>query len=248
MQLGWKFGWHNSFNKGFEDYLFGVLLSLAGILAFLIMAPLVLLGQVHQSVQGRFASAFDIGFLRRLLNQRPVAKITLALVFLSAFFPIAILNSAPRFFELANPAWAELTDQEFQKKVQPYFYIYGLVLFLAVSWVRNHAVKLYAKSLWVMVKKGDLDEKNRSLLAEQGFSIPLLKVELIAPKSLVAIAQSVIVKTTKGTLWSIAIFSPLLWLAAIFLVYFKEFINYHPETGFLNHPFLLLPWIGPSPF
>jgi len=226
MQLGWKFGWHNSFHKGYEDYLFGIVSSWLGIFGLVYMGPILLIANVHQECTGSYSSAFEFSLCRKLLKKNPWGRLKLAMVFFWCCFFLILVSALPRFFENMMPEVDAWTDQEFREHFWWYFYFKGIVTFVCCRWLFSQAASVYANANLVSSEKtGD------------GFFI----------------GRNNFLFRCAGWLWTClgrwaSFFSPAIWLAGVFLIYILEFLNYHLDFGFLLNPLLILPWIGPMPF
>lgn len=226
MQLGWKFGWHNSFHKGYEDYLFGIVSSWLGIFGLVYMGPILMIANVHQEFTGSYSRAFEVSLCRKLLKKNPWGRLKLAMIFFCCCFFLGLVSLLPRFFENMMPDIEAWTDQEFRDHFWGYFYFKGIVTFVCCSWLFSQAASVYENANLVGSEK-----------TGTGFFI----------------GHKYFLFRCAGWLWAYlgrwaSFFSPAIWLAGVFLIYILEFLNYHLDFGFLLNPLLILPWIGPMPF
>src|SRR5262249_32672119 len=77
--FGWYDGWNNSFNKGYEQAAVGPLISLLGVAWFITGMFYVPLAQARQAVTGQWRSFYDYRLIRKLVRDRWVYCVLLAL-------------------------------------------------------------------------------------------------------------------------------------------------------------------------
>src|SRR5947207_8578896 len=98
MMFSWYFGWHNSFNKGYEDAFLGLLSGLLGSFLLILALIYVPMAQAHQAAAGEIAAFFQFRVVMRLILTRLTAYAVLigGLAFTGFIFDI------PRFFTLGQ--------------------------------------------------------------------------------------------------------------------------------------------------
>src|SRR3954470_13942028 len=100
MVFGWEFGWFNSINRWYEQYLIGPGSFLLGMLLFILAMFYVPMAQAHQAATGQARAFFDFRFVRRLVRARLLAYVGLAILMwlASAVLTFAVLASAAQPF------------------------------------------------------------------------------------------------------------------------------------------------------
>lgn len=240
-QFGWYSGWDNSFNKGYEQFNVGQLISLSGILLFLVVMLYVPMALSRQAVTGNWKSFYDFKVVWTLVQQRRLASLFLAGVFSLVSLPFAILKTVPLFRSMANFETESMTATELLAWLNSYFFWVSVAGFIAFVFVRHVAVRIYAGAVVSALKtetlsEGDLSElESRTLNAlglvpERGQFSRHRVVELVG-------------KATRPP-WrvTITIATLLVWFSFVAQIYVSEFLNYHPQRGFVNQPIIQMPW------
>jgi hypothetical protein len=245
MAFGWEFGWLNSFHKGYEQPFLGAALSWLGILLFALAMVYVPMAQVHQAVTGRFRDAFDLRFLARLVQARPLSHLALAVAFLFIGSLFEILKSAPAFFPQVNPALEVASDQQLAGVLRQYYLACAAIFFPSLLLLRGLAVRTYASSVPDAVRQGRLARTDLPTHVANWFDRLGLPTSPQPRPTGVLPAVMAVGRGVKRRFTYVAIV--IVWVAFAFKVYVGEFLNYHPGIGFLNHPFIHLPYVSYIP-
>ncbi len=239
--FGWYAGWDNSFNKGYEQYSVGIVISLIGIALFVVVMLYVPMAQARQAVTGRWRSFYEFGKIRALIRRRRVACLLLAGCYSVASVPVAILIVFPLFIEQVRPATSEMTDLELLKFLNTYFLWTGVVGFTAFVALRVLAARLYAGAVLGAVRAGevsvhDLSEIEAATLERLGLG----ESEDRAPRH---VAIEVVRKASRPIVRAPLVAATLVvWFTFVSQIYVREFLNYHPVRGWMNQPLVQLPW------
>ena len=239
--FGWYAGWDNSFNKGYEQYSVGIIISWIGIGLFLLVMLYMPMAQARQAVTGQWRSFYEFRKIRTLVRRRRVACLLLAVCYSIASLPVAVLIVFPLFIGQVNPVTNEMTDMELLKYLNTYFFWTGAVGFSAFVILRVFAARLYAGAVLGAVRAGelsasDLSELEAATLARLGLNEP----EERAPRH---IAIEVARKASRPIVRAPLVAATLVvWFTFVAQIYVREFLNYHPVRGWMNQPLVQLPW------
>jgi hypothetical protein len=244
MYFGWEYGWLNSFNKGYEQPLSGLFISLLGIALFTLSMVYVPMAQVHQAVTGEARAFFDFRFVWRLVRARPAAHCGLALLTGLAALPLAVLKSlpfAPNFFG-NDPS---LSDAEVLERFQWYLFGCCLLLFPTLLLVRRAAARLYRAAVLKVLRRGDVTRAElHPVLARWLDRLGMMPVPLASRAGLGRVVVGSGRWVYRLALYLLLV---LLWLPFTAQSYVGEFFLRHQDegvtrpTGFLNHPLIQLP-------
>ncbi len=239
--FGWYAGWNNSFNKGYEQYYFGMLISWIGITLFIAVMLYLPLAQARQAVTGRWQSFYEYRLIRSLIRRRPLPCLLLAACYSIASLPVAVLIAFTLFIEQINPNTREMTDLEFLNVLNTYFFWTGVVGFSAFVVLRVLATRVYAGAVVSAVRDGDLSVDKlgaiESLTLER---LGLSKAEdRPQRRAVIRIARSA---TRPFWRTSVVTATVLVWFTFVAQIYVREFLNYHPVRGWMNQPLVQLPW------
>ena len=240
--FGWYSGWDNSFNKGYEQFSVGIILSWIGIGLFILAMLYVPMAQARQAVTGEWRRFYEFRTVRRLIKRRRMACLLLAACFSLLSIPLSILKTAPYFVQNDNPEMEAMTDAQLLEWLISYFFwvsAVGFVLFVAI---RLLMTRVYAGALVEAVQAGDLaldelGEFEREALAR----LELSDAKERSPRHLVVRAAGFAARP----FWAAGIGAAtiVVWFTFIAQIYVSEFVNYHPRRGFMNQPLVQLPWL-----
>jgi hypothetical protein len=245
MLFSWEFGWLNSFNKGYEQAPIGPLTGLLGIFLFIAAMFYVPMAQVHQAVTGDMRAFFDVRFVWRLIRARLSAYVTLAGLLLFASLPLEVLKTAPVFFDGFIPSWTEATDAEVHSKLQYYFLGCCYFFFLTLLVWHLLAARIYRSAVMKVLERGWVsDDDLHPVLARWLDRLELRPVPTVETAGIPYVVRSSGRLVYRRFLY-VVLFS--IWFGFVAKTYVGEFLNYHPVTGFLNHPLVQLPYFNYVP-
>jgi len=239
--FGWYDGWNNSFNKGYEQAAVGPLISLFGIAWFITAMLHLPLAQARQAITGQWRSFYEFRLIRKLVRDRWVSCVLLAVSYSLLCVPLSILKTSPMFWMHSNPALGALTTAQVAASLKGYFFWCALVMLPAFVVLRLAAVRVYASGLLSLVQRGriaasELSPNERTTLDRLG----LLAVQA-EPERHVLVRFVSWTGTRLGRVVGGVVLT-LVWFSFVAQIYITEFLNYHSGAGWLNQPLVQLPW------
>ena len=240
-QIGWYAGWDNSFNKGYEQYYTGILLSWIGILLFLALMLYLPMAQARQAITGQWRYLYDLRTVWRISTGNPVRTLLLAVAFSLVALPINVMLIAVQGFG-GNDEMSALTDSEFLQFLNRYYFWVSLLAFIGFVFVRMFAAKWYAAGLLSQLRSHRVRSSELSGVERHALRV----LQLDTPEQ-VADRHPVIEATLSVSrpMWRTAVLSAavLVWFTFVAQIYVREFLVYHPVRGFMNQPLVQLPWV-----
>jgi hypothetical protein len=243
MTFSWLFGWHNSFNKGYEIAFLGPLTGFSGLLLFIAAMYYVPMAQAHFAMTGEIRAFLDFRFVWKLVRARLFAYTALIAMTGLAFVPLEILIIWPKYIEQMNPGFYDLSVEEYGKYLNQYFMFASVYLFVALFVLRHLAARIYASAVLAVLRRGDV--LRSELHPKIGGWLDRLDVDVM-PVLPGGVLEEVL---KKGGGWLsrrlLFTFIFVVWFLVISLVYVREFLHYHPYLGFSNQALIQIPCITP---
>ena len=245
MAFGWYDGWQNSFNKGYETYYVGIIISWIGIMSFIAAMFYVPMASARQASTGRWTAFYDFALVRRLIRRNRLACLGLSGFYALASFPMMILLLLP--FAYQNiPGMMDYTDEQAVASMKViYFGTTALILplFIFLRWL---AARIYARSLLQAVQSGAIAEDSLGELEWQAFHrLNLLAVQSSPARHPVVRVIGWMGGRVAGAVMGFA--AAFLWFLLVAQTYVASFFNYNGPFNFLNRPMIQLPWLKPIP-
>jgi len=237
MYFSWKFGWLNSFHKGYEEAALGALMGLAGIALFCLAMLYVPMAQVHQAATGRASAFFDFRFVWKLIRARLTAYVGLALLLglASLILDVTRLMAASELF-LGNLAE---TDAERVAFFQQYLFGVGVYLFVALLLLRGLAAIIYRSAVLKALRFGSVRfDELHPVLAGWLDKLEMRPVPLASRPGLIKMAQVTGSWGYRRALFTLLFF---VWFAFCARFYVGHFLVANGWKGFLDHPLIQLP-------
>jgi hypothetical protein len=222
--FSWRYGWDNSFNKGYEQAFIGPTLGISGILLFIPAMFYVPLAQAQLAVCGNVASFFRWRVVRAVFMNNLHGAVWLALAYAVATLPINFLLAAVLFRFNESADVAAIPDEQFRSALDRYFFIAGMVALPLYAWVRVTAGRVYARGLRKALKGNGLD----------GLRIDEVNAGMLAKKTH-AIRRTLLVP--------IVLLLVVIWFAFVAQIYVRQFLNYVPLRGWMVQPLVHGPWL-----
>ena len=240
-EFGWYSGWDNSFNKGYEQYYVGIALSWTGVVLFLLVMLYLPMAQARQAVTGEWRSFYKFRTVWQLVRRRRLANLLLALCFSLLSVPVTLFKTLPYGFAGMNPNINSMPASELLKLLDSYFFWTSIAGFAVFVTLRIVAARIYAGAVVEAFQKGaigvgDLGDLEGRALLELG----LVSREEERRRN---IAVEAVVKAARPA-WAFAtvMATLLVWFTFVAQIYVSEFLNYHPQRGFVNQSLIQLPW------
>jgi hypothetical protein len=245
MAFSWYFGWHNSFNKGYEDFGIGPVLGLlGGFIVFAAGAFYAPMAQAHQAAAGGFGSFFQFRVVMRLIHARMSGY-----VFLTAlFFVISVILEGLRL-AVADPNFRgnrhEVSVEEALTFLRNYLTGCTVFFFLSLLLLRGLTARLYASAVLKALRRGTLSVSE----LPAAVAGPLARLNLVpappaASHPLIVAGRSTFGLAYRGALYTLIF---LLWALFVARFYVGYFLVFNDFRGPLNHPLLHLPCIDSTP-
>ncbi|MGZ8921182.1 MAG: hypothetical protein ACXW3L_09370, partial [Limisphaerales bacterium] len=247
MLFSWYAGWHNSFNKGYEQAVVGPATGLAGIALFIAAMYYAPMAQVRQASTGNWRAFYQFKLVWQLIRKKWLACFVLALFYTAFSVPVTILKTVPGFFLQMNPSLADRSPAELLDFAKNYYFFTGIAVFVAFVLLRLVAARIYAASLLDCIQSGALAED--ALAENEWETMHRLDLLTVRPR----LERHVFVRTVAwlGTRMGraatgFALF--LVWFSFVAQVYTSEFFLKSPMgRGWLNQPLVQLPWFNYIP-
>ncbi len=247
MLFSWYAGWHNSFNKGYEQAIVGPVTGFGGIALFIAAMYYVPMAQIRQASTGDWRAFYQFKLVWQLIRKKWLACFALALLYTAFSVPVTILKTVPEFFIQMNPSLADRSPAELLKFAKTYYFYSAFILFAAFVILRIAAARIYAASLLANLQSGALTEES---LAENEWET-LHRLDLLTvppqPERHVLVRTAAWLGTRMGRIVTgFALF--LVWFSFVGQVYISEFFMKSPNgRGWLNQPLVQLPWFNYIP-
>jgi hypothetical protein len=241
--LGWTNGWNTSFNRLYEQIALGPQTVLIGIILLTVALVYMPLALVHQAVVQDWRGFYRIGLVWRLIRQRPLANLGLAVLYGGLSVPLLVLTVLPVFLPTIDPRLAELTAADAAEYLGLYYLAAAIAVFPLFVIPRLAAARVYATAL-VRAIRAD------RTVADQ---LPADLRELLARLSLVG-AEAKPARRHAVIRWAgaaasaaasvvVAVLTLTAWFGFVSQIVIAQFFHYRGAFGWLNHPMLQLPWL-----
>ena len=239
MLFGWRFGWLNSFFKGYEYSAVGPLTSLLGIVLFIAAMYYVVMAQVHQAVTGQRKAFFDFAFVWKLIQARATAYCGLVIVMAILALPIELM----KLFVLGGQFFSN-NDNLTHGQVLGYSLVYvffgSLLVFSMLLLVRRLAAKIYSSALLKCLRTGTITrEELPKPLCEWLDRLEIQPTPLAANPGLANVAMKSFWWTYRNLVLYVIMF--VVFFGMIARKYVGEFLVRHPYVGFTNHELVQFP-------
>lgn len=247
MLFSWYAGWHNSFNKGYEQAAVGPITGFGGIILFITAMYYVPMAQMRQASTGDWRAFYQFATVWQLIRKRWIACVGLAMLYTIFSVPFTILKTVPEFFPQISPRLLELPPAEALKFARSYYFYAAFYVLAAFIVLRMVAARIYAGSLLACIQSGALPQD--SLAENEWETMHRLNLLTVQP----APARHFLVRTIAwlGTkvgraTTGFALF--LVWFTFVAQIYVSEFFLKSPAgRGWLNQPLVQLPWFNYIP-
>lgn len=239
--FGWYDGWNNSFNKGYEQAAAGPLISILGIVWFIVVMFYVPLAQARQAVTGEWRSFYQFRLIWQLVRARWVFCVLLALLYSALSVPLGILKTSPMFWMHNSAALSAMTGAQVLAALKVYFFWCGLLVLPSFVVVHLVAARVYASGLLSLVQSGKVPFSQ--LAQNERETLERLGLLMVAPEpERHAVVRAVTWTSTRLGRVVGACLLVSIWFSFVAQIYITQFLNYHSGLGWLNQPLVQLPW------
>jgi hypothetical protein len=233
----WRYGWLNSFHKGYEEAWFGPALGITGSLLFILALFYVPMAQAHQAATGQARAFFEFRFVWRLIQSRLTAYVGLAALIAVASLVMEGLRLAV-FTELFGGNNELLSDAECLAFYQDYLTVCSFVLFALLLLLRWAGAVIYRSAVLKALRRGRVVRGELNpVLAGWLDRLDLMPTPVAETIGLGAAARSTGRLGYRLLLYSLLF---LVWVAFVVKFYVGYFIV-ADEVLFFNHVFIQLP-------
>jgi hypothetical protein len=237
---GWKYGWDNSFHKGYEQAFVGRITGAVGILCLVPALMYLPMGWAHLAATGRFRSFFDRRLVKALMRHR-LAQVTIwmaLLVVLAAPLHLAWIRVYGAVEEF--PWLAEASPEQLHGFTESY--VFNTAWLVAPFFLALHllAARIYRAALPdVLQARPDLDHDLPASL-RTGLATLGLWPRAQRPRRhpLVATVLATGRRGTHAVLWVALVLLSLTFIAQMFAA---NFMHYHDFLVWLNPLLVHLP-------
>lgn len=239
--FAWYDGWNNSFNKGYEQAAVGPLVFGLGMILFSLAMFYVPLAQARFASTGSWRSFYEFRLVWRLIRQEWLGCLLLAGLYALASLPLNIIKTIPQFFPQMRPEWELLSQEDAIGLLKVYFFWTMLLLLPIYLTLRMVAGRIYASGVVRALRRGTILEEE---LTENEWE-PLQRLGLLEspePARHHIIVRALAWMATRAGMMTSSLLIFGFWLAFVFLIMMSEFFQFHPFVGWMNQPFVHLPW------
>ena len=152
--FAWFAGWNNSFNKGYEQATVGPLTGLLGVVLFIAAMFYVPMAQARQATTGSYVTFYEFRFVWRLVRNRWLGCLKLAVLYSLLSLPVIVLKTAPAFFPQINTALEDATDADVLQILNWYYFASAAFVFAIFLFLKLSATRTYAAALLSNVSRG----------------------------------------------------------------------------------------------
>lgn len=268
--VSWYAGWQNSFNKGYENAIFGPSVFVLGLLLFSLGMLVLPLAVTRLAVTGRFRTVLQWRRLWRWGARRWAASTALALMITAAGGVALVAKTLPGFFpqmaesrilkleKAGEPVPAELRESASPSREQAlevlrrYHFRWALVLFPVFVGVRILAGRLYAGTILEGVRSGAIGEED----LEESEWQALRRLDLITPRPVVGRPRwrrAAAWLGTRSGRFTARTLTYGVWMLLGVMIVVSEFLRYSgggggaPGRGWWNQPMIQVPWMNWTP-
>lgn len=220
--VAWWAGWENSFNKGYEQAFVGPTVGLAGVAVFAVIMIYVPMALVHQAVENRPWSFFELRRVRVITAATGWGYVIWALANAILALPIFASRGLPVFGEGIYPGLADMRPSEIEDLKGAILLLTGTYVFVTLVFLKRWSAAIYARAV-----ARSLQTKQAALIDGIALARPSSHRDL-RPKWRIA-------RSLRFT----ALF--VIWSAFAFVIFVGQFLN-HDWVVWLSHPYVFLPW------
>ncbi len=253
--FAWRYGWDNSFNKGYEQAALGPVMGVSGILWFMVAMLYIPLAQVHYTISHHWRAFYEFGHLIKIIRQSLFGSMLLAVLHFLGGMIVLISIVVPGLLPQINPATETMTDSELLQFLSRFFFIFALFSFPVYILNRWYAARLYTKNLYKAIQAGIIEASTLKGDARIAWdNIPLPEAFILKPavheivslnwkentKKLLRVPRLAV----QGAFLAVTL---LVWFGMASQVYVGQFVNYQNARGWLNQPMIQAPWFNYTP-
>jgi len=241
--FGWRYGWDNSFLKGYESAAIGPLTSLLGVALFIAAMAVGPMGQARLAFTRSWRAALDVSLLWRLARRRWPGGVLLAGGYAALGLPILVMWMAIALAPVNRWEMADWTEAQAADWLGGQFLLYALLCLPWLVALRRAAGRWYASALVSAVQAGDV-----GLAALHRTEVDTLRaLGLLTvrdhPDRHRLVRFAAWSATRMGRATGLVVLGGL-WFLFVAQIFVAQFFHYRSGVGWLNLPAVHLPWFG----
>ncbi|MEZ4321341.1 MAG: hypothetical protein R3F61_27945 [Myxococcota bacterium] len=238
--FAWRYGWDNSFTKGYDMRSIGPLTGLAGVAVFVGTMLVLPLAQARYATTRSWRAFWDVGLLATLVRRSWTGAVPLAAAHALAGIPFTFMWIYPVFAPIARPEMADWTDAHLLAWLRSYFLVWAILGFATTFALKQLAARWYASALLDAVRSGTVSSRQLDPVEVARLtSLGLLRVKDLSHRHPLVRAAD---WTASAVGRSIGLASAaFLWGFVAFQLFTGAFFHYRPVIGWVNQPLLLVP-------
>jgi len=241
--FGWRYGWDNSFLKGYESAAIGPLTSLLGVAMFTAAMLVVPMGQARLAVTRSWRAAVDVSFLWRLVRRQWPGGVLLGAGYAAVGLVVMVMWVSVTMSPVQRPEMAAWSHAEATEWLGRHYVFFALLCVPLLVALRRTAGWWYASALVATVRSGELGPSGlHPVEADALRSLGLLSVRDHPNRHRLwrfARWSATRIGRTTGTVLMVA-----LWLVVVAQVFVGQFFHYRSGRGWVNVPAIHMPWLG----
>ncbi len=242
--FSWWGGWNNSFFKGYEAFAVGPSLGLSGIGLFILAMIYVPMAQARHAMSGEWRRFWDIAFIRKILAERPIAVLLLALLIAVMNIPVIIMKTLPFQFSEMIDGYASMSNQEVFDWSQGYFFWCGLYILLAWFVIKNLIMRIYCTAVLRLLLKKQISMSDLSQVEQE--ALTAMHVEDLEKHQ-----EASWKKVARMPLRAVCcVLIIMVWFGFAAQIYIAQFLKYDGDgygKGWVNQSLLQVPWFNYTP-
>ena len=145
--VSWWAGWENSFNKGYEQAFIGPLVGLAGITVFVVVMIYLPMALVHQAVEQRAFSFFELRRIGSVVAHTGPAYILWSGTTVILAVPFFLSRALPAFGEQLYPGLADLSADEVAGLATFIKLLVAIYLFVTLVILKRWSAGIYTRAV-----------------------------------------------------------------------------------------------------
>ena len=246
MGFAWYDGWHNSFNKGYEQSFVGPVVSFVGIFLLIGAMYYVPLAQARQAVTGNWKAFYHFRLVGEVIRRRWLSSLGLAALYATLCVPVTIMKVVPMFWGSNQAGLEALTEKELVVKLNHYFFWCALYVFPAFALLRGVAARIYASAVVEGLRDGWICHESLGSFEARA----LERLNLVYPRPRPDRHPVLKIVTWAGTRLGRGVSYTLLffvWFAFVAQTYIGEFLKFNSFPVWVVHPLVQLPWFRQIP-
>jgi len=238
--FAWRYGWDNSFTKGYDLRWIGPTLGLLGTALFVGTMWLLPLAQARHATTRSWRAFWDVGMLATLAKTRWIDAVPVAAAYALLGIPFTWMWMIPVFAPTNNDAFASMSPEELRGWLDGYYFVWAVLGFAATFWLKWLGARWYARALLGAVRGGAITRRQLHPVEAAHFDAGgLLAVRDLSHRHPLVRAADWTASTLGRA--TVVVVASALWGLVAFQLFVGLFFHYRPVVGWTNQPLILVP-------